>query len=96
MSGTHNSPNPLLLTVWDSSSKPINEKHVAALKKLLKLAGAIRTTKLQNGAVVAKFETHKAMEKANDTFLVPLQILFARDTIDFTYGNPFAPTKRQR
>jgi hypothetical protein len=84
---------PAVMTVWDSSGKTIKDNQVAAVRKLLKLVGAIRTSKLPNGAVVAKFESWKAMEKANDTILVPLQILFSKDTIDFTYGNPFSPRR---
>jgi hypothetical protein len=85
---------PPIMTIWNSSENKIKDAQVLALRKLLKFSGAISTKKLSNGAIVAKFASWKAMEKANKDIITPLQTLFMQDDIDMTYGNPFSTIKK--
>jgi len=90
----HSNPNPPIITFWrgdldPSKHKLIDTKYGLALKKLLKLIGAESVKTLSNGAIVAKFKTWKALEKANKDFLVPLELLWNGGNIDSVFGNPF-------
>lgn len=83
-----------IITFWRSDLDPskhklIDAKYGLALKKLLKMIGAISVKTLPNGAITAKFNSWKSLEKANKDILVPLEILWKGGNIESVFGIPF-------
>ena len=78
--------HPPILTYWNSTGEKIKDNQVKALKKLLKMSGALSVRKMPNDSIQSKWESWKKMEKANIDILTPLQILFGIKNIEMTFG----------